>query len=70
MKYNVPEVPVPKANIPKTIATEGNSGNEASTQDVELQPSTSQVVNDLKEEFNKPMVIIIGKKKYKLSEVD
>ena len=34
-EVNVPKVPVAKPNILKTIATEGNSGNEASTPDVE-----------------------------------
>ena len=70
VEVNVPTVPVVEPNILKTIAAEGNSGNEANTPDVEPQLLTSQVVHDLKEEFKKPMVIVIGKKRYKLSEVD
>ena len=38
-------------------------GNGTKKQD-EPEPLTSQVIQDIKEDFKKPMVIVIGKKRF------
>ena len=62
---NVAKIPQPNEAVTPMQAIGNGMKNHN-----EPQPSTSQVMKDIKEDFKKPMVIIIGKKRFKLIEVE
>ena len=62
---NVAKIPQPNEAVTPMKA----DGNGMKKWD-EPQPLTSQVIQDIKEDFKKPMVIVIGKKRFKLTEVE
>ena len=62
---NVAKIPQPD----EAVTLMQPDGNGMKKQD-EPQPLMSQVIQDIKEDFKKPIVIVIRKKIFKLTEVE